>query len=248
MGRPGKIARLPLHLRSQLNQRLADGQPASTILPWLNENQEVQEVLADHFEGRPVSENNLSEWKQRGYVEWLRHQQAMDCARILLDEAEELENELDGFRLTDRVNEIAALALLQLLREAQAGEEGPGRRKAVLEIVRELQRLRRADHEMRRMQMEEEHWLAEQQAALKASIEERREETEWERTKGHIIGQRLWQEYRDGLAKGTLTPERAAQIRKIFEEGAHWRRECSIPDLPTEDTIHPPASRRRKSG
>jgi hypothetical protein len=192
---------------------------AATILPWLNSHQEVQEVLSEHFEGRAISDHNLSEWKQRGYLQWLRHEQALECARGMLEEAEELENELEGFKLIDRVNELAAVALLQLLREAQSQEDGPARKAAVLELVRELQRLRRGDHEMRRVQIKEERWLAEQQAALKA---EKGEAGRRQLPKGQSphIGTALWQEYRDGIAKGKISPERAAKIREFFENGA----------------------------
>lgn len=34
--RTGKIARLPVAIREEVNRRLLDGEPASKILPWLN--------------------------------------------------------------------------------------------------------------------------------------------------------------------------------------------------------------------
>jgi hypothetical protein len=69
--RIGKIARLSHQLREQLNLRLHDHQPHKTILPWLNSLLEVKAVLAAHFDNRPITKQNLSEWKQGGFRDWL---------------------------------------------------------------------------------------------------------------------------------------------------------------------------------
>ncbi len=66
----GKIARLPETIRHQLNRRLADGQPAQAILPWLNGLAPVQAVLKQHFQSRPITPQNLSEWRRGGFALW----------------------------------------------------------------------------------------------------------------------------------------------------------------------------------
>src|SRR5882757_1554454 len=79
--RHGKIARLPLELREQLNQRLRNGECGRHLVAWLNELPEVQAVLAAHFGGRAINEPNLTAWRQNGYREWL-----MECeARALAE-------------------------------------------------------------------------------------------------------------------------------------------------------------------
>ena len=45
----GKIGRLPLALREQVNRRLHDGQTAKSIADWLNGLPEVQTILAEQF-------------------------------------------------------------------------------------------------------------------------------------------------------------------------------------------------------
>ncbi len=65
--RTGKIARLPEAIRTELNQRLRDGQPGSQILPWLNELPEVQQILHDLFADQPISHRNLTSWRQGGF-------------------------------------------------------------------------------------------------------------------------------------------------------------------------------------
>src|SRR6266481_2497868 len=69
--RIGKIARLPHSLREQLNLRLHDHQPHKTILPWLNSLPEVIAILAAEFDSRPITKQNLSEWKHGGFRDWL---------------------------------------------------------------------------------------------------------------------------------------------------------------------------------
>ena len=69
--RIGKIARLPYSIREQLNLKLHDGISAKSILPWLNSLPEVKAVLAADFDNRPISKQNLSEWKHGGHRDWL---------------------------------------------------------------------------------------------------------------------------------------------------------------------------------
>src|SRR5208282_4794000 len=67
MTRVGKIAHLPHDIREQLNRRLMDGETGRDLVAWLNSLPETQRVTLALFDGRPVSEQNLSEWKQGGY-------------------------------------------------------------------------------------------------------------------------------------------------------------------------------------
>ena len=70
MTRNGKIARLPADLRTELNQRLANGEMIKPLAEWLNGLPKVQEVMQKSFEGRPINEDNISEWKNGGYRDW----------------------------------------------------------------------------------------------------------------------------------------------------------------------------------
>lgn len=72
--RTGKIARLPLRIREELNQRLRDNQSGQEILPWVNGLQETKEILDRHFYGNAISDANLSEWRSGGFAEWLDDQ------------------------------------------------------------------------------------------------------------------------------------------------------------------------------
>lgn len=157
MGRTGKIARLPSATREELNGRIEDGKAARPLLVWLNARPEVEEVLWEHFAGRPITEQNLSEWRQRGFLDWQRRLEARELARDFIHEAEELEDEVGETPLTDRLTEMVALSLARLMREAvNDGAKGPERLAAVVGLAREFSRLRRGDHAMQRLRVEEE--------------------------------------------------------------------------------------------
>jgi hypothetical protein len=93
--RRGKIARLPRDVRDQLNSRLDDGHEADDILPWLNELPEVREVIAESFNGVPVSPQNLSAWRQGGFQEWLLRCELFDSTVHVHEHLEEIGEALD---------------------------------------------------------------------------------------------------------------------------------------------------------
>jgi len=76
----GKISRLPKRLRDQVDLRLANSQPAKTLLPWLNSLPEVQEILKTHFKGQPIRANNLTEYRKRGFRRSELRQSALEFA------------------------------------------------------------------------------------------------------------------------------------------------------------------------
>src|SRR5690348_14363633 len=90
MARHGKIARLPRALREEVNVRLQNGVPGRGIVAWLNERPEVKGMLERHFGGSPVNEQNLTEWKQGGYAEWLTKQELVEEVREAAEDAEDL--------------------------------------------------------------------------------------------------------------------------------------------------------------
>ena len=75
--RNGKIARLPRAVRLELNRRLDEGEQGKKLVVWLNALPEVQAIVAAEFGGKPIREQNLSEWKQGGYRDWVAQQEAL---------------------------------------------------------------------------------------------------------------------------------------------------------------------------
>ena len=112
--RNGKIARLPAVVREELNQRLYNGQEGKGLLDWLNGMPEVQSALAVGFDGRPVSEQNLSEWRQGGYAEWEMRRQLLQDARDMAGFGGELEAEATE-ELVDKLALVLSARYGQLL-------------------------------------------------------------------------------------------------------------------------------------
>lgn len=81
--RTGKIARLPLAIRDEVNRRLREGEPGPKIIAWLHTLPEVLKVLDEYFREEPISPQNLSEWRQGGYDEWLKRLEQVDRTKEL---------------------------------------------------------------------------------------------------------------------------------------------------------------------
>jgi hypothetical protein len=88
----GKIARLPREIREQLNRRLQDGVSGKELVNWLNSMPEVVKVLAAEFDGHPMRQQNLSEWRKGGCREWLAGQEAREILGEMVAEGGELKN------------------------------------------------------------------------------------------------------------------------------------------------------------
>ena len=86
----GKIAGLPFKIREELNHRLNDGGPGNELVAWLNSIPEVKWVLTERFDGCPISEQNLSEWRKRGYQRWLYLHLILDETDALSKNAEQI--------------------------------------------------------------------------------------------------------------------------------------------------------------
>src|SRR5271154_3929051 len=123
MTRKGKIARLPLAIRQQLNQRLQDGQQARLLVAWLNALPEVQAVLSAEFNGKPIAACNLSRWKKGGYQGWQKEQDARAAAVEMIEGSSALQ-ELVKNGLPSRIAAILTSGLIVELRRLDFVREG----------------------------------------------------------------------------------------------------------------------------
>lgn len=76
--RNGKIARLPYEIREEINLRLERSEPSPRLLAWLNGLPEVKKLLDESFGGEAVSRQNLSQWRQGGFQDWLAREDVRD--------------------------------------------------------------------------------------------------------------------------------------------------------------------------
>jgi hypothetical protein len=147
--RNGKIARLPLAVRQELNRRLDEGEQGKELVAWLNGLPKVQAVVAGEFGGKPIREQNLSEWKQGGYRDWVAQQEALEIAERLGEHATEWNAE-GRAPLTD------TLALWLVARYAVATRrvaETGGREgwRLLREMCGDIVELRKDDHTEERL-------------------------------------------------------------------------------------------------
>jgi hypothetical protein len=70
--RLGKIGRRPKPGRDQLGFKIWDGVPGTELAVWLNGLPKVREVLHRQFGDQPITEQNISNWKQNGHADWER--------------------------------------------------------------------------------------------------------------------------------------------------------------------------------
>ena len=156
MTRNGKIARLPQPVREQINRRLDNGQEGKQIAEWLNTLPEVAALMAAEFDGQPINENNLSNWKLGGYRDWEAQQEALEAARQFNSDAIELSRAapgakislaVPGAQLADQLALCLTARLAAALRKSPSGEDDPA---AQLDRLRQLcatiARLRKGDH------------------------------------------------------------------------------------------------------
>src|SRR5581483_9230191 len=189
------------------------GQPAKSLLRPLNADPDVRRCMKEFFDGRPINEQNLSAWKQGGFLDYQRHQRSRAVARDLLDEASELEEEVrtgeeaDPRLLLDRVTDRMALALLQIFREVQDEERTPQGIRTLLAITRELTRLRWGDHERQRTDIDRQRWRHEQEVIREKAREKEQQKQKHDEWVVRSYGWRFRTEYINGLADETLTPE-----------------------------------------
>ena len=205
MTRNGKIARLPRPIRDELNRRFQDGEPGVQLVDWLNGLPEVCRVLAEAFGARPISEQNLSEWKAGGYRDWLARQETLSQARELAADAKELAQATDG-RLTDHLATVLAARYAAALAgwNGEPTEEFRRQLRALRGLCQDIVELRRGDHSGARLSLEQER------------LEREREKTE-EEVLEHF---KTWVEnpqVRDWICQDWASPgERERRMREIF--------------------------------
>jgi len=155
--RNGKIARLPKSIRDQLGTQIEDGWSGQKSVTWLNEQPDVQPVLQEYFNGRHITEQNLSEWKAGGHQEWLRRQEAIDLVRSLKEHARDLEDAADQESISDRLGILLAEQFAQLAYVRVVAEPDLEKRwQQLCALNQQLALLRRAEHQTRVFRLQQE--------------------------------------------------------------------------------------------
>jgi hypothetical protein len=177
--RTGKIARLPLEIREELNERLLDGEEGRPLADWLNGLPKVQEVMEEHFQGNPITEQNLSEWRKGGHQDWKRDQETQLQVSSFLERV----GGLQGVAKDGLTNQLALFLASRAVLELQRLEKVPdGEEKAKVwrEVTACLTALRRGDLEMERLRLQRERY------DLQHKTQEEREAEFWKWAEDNI--------------------------------------------------------------
>jgi len=132
MNLKGKIGRLPEALRDEVNIRMRNGETGRALAGWLNRLPEVQALLAAEFGGKPVREQNVSEWRLGGHQQWLRLQEAHRLMQEFHREGQQLDKAAGG-SVTDTLATWLAARYAVAMKQA----EGEGDPAAAWERMRE---------------------------------------------------------------------------------------------------------------
>jgi len=154
--RTGKIARLPRHLRLQLNRRLADGECGRALLAWLNALPEVRSILQRDFDSREINEPNLTDWKQGGYREWLTQLEIVEQISDFAANAGELDRAAHGC-ISDQIATMLAARYAAIFAgwDGENVEELQRKIGALRNLCRDVAELRRGDHKVARIRIEQ---------------------------------------------------------------------------------------------
>jgi hypothetical protein len=156
------IARLPHPIRNELCQRLEQGHQAQSILIWLN--QLPKELGSEDLltAARPITKSDLADWMQGGYQQWLKDQEACEFVRNLAGQAEHLEAAAGDQTISDCLASVLATELARSATALLAETTNPADRwQRLRELLHELARLRKGDHQAMRAQIERERWKQE---------------------------------------------------------------------------------------
>jgi hypothetical protein len=155
MIRNGKIALLPHSIREQINHGLHDARPAAEILDWLNALPEVRSVLDAQFCGQPVSEMNLSRWRNGGFQEWLARQDLLPEAGELVAIHEEIRSATRGGSLADHLSTAVSFRLAAILGASglELDEKALAQLRALLPLSQTIVKMRQGEFAAARLRI-----------------------------------------------------------------------------------------------
>ncbi|HEV2693233.1 MAG TPA: hypothetical protein VG347_10095 [Verrucomicrobiae bacterium] len=150
----GKIGRLPEAIREDVNVRLHKGERGRALVAWLNQLPEVRVILAEEFGGKPIREQNLSEWRKGGHQQWLQEREREKLMDRLSASGKE-DAEMDpGTVLKNMVTWVVARYVVMMKQGQESNQGMPW--EQLRECCRDVQALQRGQQQNRRLDLEEE--------------------------------------------------------------------------------------------
>jgi len=182
----GKISRLSPEIRNQLNRRLANGEPSDPLLAWLNSLPETRAVIADHFDGQPITQQNLSDYRCTTFRRWQMRQAAVE----FVSEETTQDTQSDQFVATPLVDHLVHWIATRFAAAAQTAplpESPEDDLREMRHYLSDIVALRRGDLVARRLAIEQQRLALEQ-----ANAEPEQERLFWEWTKRPDVQSKLY--------------------------------------------------------
>ncbi|HTB83068.1 MAG TPA: hypothetical protein VK742_05385 [Candidatus Sulfotelmatobacter sp.] len=159
----GKIGRLPKAVQEELNRRLQNGERGKVLVAWLNGLEPVRDIIREQFGGQPIVEQNLSEWRKRGYQQWLWREEAKEMAREMAEETAELQAP-GVLSLTDQMASWVTVRYLMAVRKLmEASQDQEPDVKTLRNFLQDVVMVRRGDHSGARVKVEQARMNREQE-------------------------------------------------------------------------------------
>src|SRR5215510_6345070 len=105
-----KIAKLPKPLRDLINSMLDDALPARQIIAKLQQSTHPPLPY-------PISEQNISDWKNSGYQHYLRQQQWREDSLFLLESSSDIPELASGPQLQQTLIQLALTEIFRALKD-----------------------------------------------------------------------------------------------------------------------------------
>jgi hypothetical protein len=219
--RNGKIARLPRYIRNQLNERLEQSEESPQLLDWLNALEEVRQVVKDHFAGVPISRQNLSEWRQGGFQEWLARRDFCQEIQDITHFSDDLDDASPNDVLADCAATVLAARFASLLSRwnGEVDEQFEAKARILNGLCRSIVQLQRGMHRSIRENFEMEALAEEKDRKDVAGEKNERlkrimstlEVPRWAKifgggTAGQKIAEFIWAVQNDRLPESELLP------------------------------------------
>ena len=226
---------MPKEIREQLNHRLENGWRGARLVNWLNDQPEVKEVLREQFHGRAINEQNLSQWREGGYVDWQRHQQTQAQIKWVVERSDDVGEAEGNEYLCERLARVAVAELAERMQRLAEVEDSSERWKQFREVSLELWRLRNGTHYGRGVDLSWEKW--------QKTSEVQDETLDWGRRQEDIRRMQSWEEHLGFLMDLMHQPAVRNWVRTDWpSREEEWRALRKIYHLnpDTKDTIiHP---------
>lgn len=117
MARTGKIARLPKTLRDAVNLALQDGATANAIIKIVTDAKEHGATNGDGSEIEIPNDQNITNWRDGGYADWLKENTRLDDMRAKREFALRIVSENEGGKIHEAGLNLAASQIFELLQD-----------------------------------------------------------------------------------------------------------------------------------